>query len=1102
MNKREKKISFLFVIIAITIINLNLQNIVQNNEGGDNFYRSNSSPILLDDTILAWYTTWGGDQADSAFSMDIDKENNIYLAGYTKSFGAGDEDLSLLKFNSSGELQWNVTWGDTNRDNGGYIAVDSQGYGYLVGFKNQGVNNNDMWLIKYNSSGQIEWNKQIWPATASFFYIPEDIAVDSDDYIYITGYRYNISMDMTDLILLKYNSLGDLIWDRIWGANNTKNEVGRGIAFDTSDNIYLVSQNSSNYVAFRRNIILLKYNNSGGYQWSKVWNKDYINIGWDITLDSCNNIYITGIRDLTGSGNKDLLLLKYNNTGDFQWNRTWDGSDTDYGKSIVCDSMDNIFITGYTNLLGVDNDILIAKYDSQGNKLWIKVWGPGVNDSGFTIAINSCGNIFIGGIHRATDNNDQILLKLRNLGTFNLTSDADKPDPNGRFNLTWSTSDYADNYSVYMHNSFIYEINGSVTLLDIGITDLNYSISGLTNGIYYYKIVAFNDIGNRNSNCIFVDVKIAPQITFQPTLEYLNTTEPMETDLSLEINCTVTNSTALQWVYLSENSTGIFTNRSMNLGINNEWTYVVDLSTLQRGDKLCFLFYANDSYYMRKNDNNNLNFSLFIGDVYPPSSNVQFNISHIPNFVSKSTLFNIITYDVGERPSGILNFSYKIDLGAWKEYNNPFNLSNLDEGMHTIYYNATDNIGNVEDTNQITVYLDLNNITSFLNFTYYEDSGIKYISNFIEFSIDWNDEMGSGLQILCYKIDSGSYIAFNISFTLTGYSEGLHNISIYSVDNVGNIEPEKVIEIYLDTTPPELNPLSYDLLHSPNYIFDATILSFGGSENYGSLIKNFYWRIDNDNWNIGTNFSLYGFEFGEHTIHYGVIDNVGNSRNGTTVLYLVTPNSDVDTDGLTYSEELVYNTDPFNDDTDGDKLSDGEEVNRYRTNPLSRDTDGDGYSDYDEIFIFMTDPNSCLSSPSAIIITIPIIIVLINFGIWRLKTRNRRKIKKEIIEQVCSTYTKALDNKSIDKTLYRAGSRLNFEKIIKKHEIEGCYILDGSLFITNVGIREFSEILRKVINNICNKELSSQEDSRLIKIGARELLEFQDILYFIILNFR
>ena len=428
-----------------------------------------------------------------------------------------------------------------------------------------------MWLIKYNSSGQIEWNKQIWPATASFYYIAGDIAVDSDDNIYITGHRYNISGDMNDLILFKYDSSGDLIWDRIWGANNTMNEVGRAIAFDSSNNIYLVSQNSSNYVAFRSNIILLKYNNSGGYQWSKVWDKDYINIGWDITLDSFNNIYITGIRDLTGSGNKDLLLLKYNNTGDFQWNRTWDGSDVDYGRSIVCDSMHNIFITGYTRLLGNETDILIAKYDCHGNNLWIKVKDVGDSDIGLSISINSLGNIFIGGyLYNTWDNADFILLKLRNLGKFNLTSDADDPDPDGRFNLSWNASEYANNYSIYSHSSFISEINGSVTRLDTGIKDLNYSISVLPNGIYYYKVVAFNEVGNQSSDCIYIDVKIAPQIIFQPTLEYLNTTEPMETDLSLEINCSITNTTALQWVYLCENSTGIFVNRSMNLGINNE----------------------------------------------------------------------------------------------------------------------------------------------------------------------------------------------------------------------------------------------------------------------------------------------------------------------------------------------------------------------------------------------------------------------------------------------------------------------------------------------------------------------------------------------------
>lgn len=66
---------------------------------------------------------------------------------------------------------------------------------------------------------------------------------------------------------------------------------------------------------------------------------------------------------------------------------------------------------------------------------------------------------------------------------------------------------------------------------------------------------------------------------------------------------------------------------------------------------------------------------------------------------------------------------------------------------------------------------------------------------------------------------------------------------------------------------------------------------------------------------------------------------------------------DSDGDGLTDWEEIhVYGTDPFNPDTDGDGLWDGDEVRKYRTNPLNPDTDGDGLTDWEEIYVYGTDP--------------------------------------------------------------------------------------------------------------------------------------------------
>ena len=75
-------------------------------------------------------------------------------------------------------------------------------------------------------------------------------------------------------------------------------------------------------------------------------------------------------------------------------------------------------------------------------------------------------------------------------------------------------------------------------------------------------------------------------------------------------------------------------------------------------------------------------------------------------------------------------------------------------------------------------------------------------------------------------------------------------------------------------------------------------------------------------------------------------------------IYGTDPNNpDTDGDGLTDGDEVhKYHTNPRLADTDGDGLTDGEEVLKYHTDPLNKDTDGDGISDYDEIHKYHTDP--------------------------------------------------------------------------------------------------------------------------------------------------
>ena len=73
---------------------------------------------------------------------------------------------------------------------------------------------------------------------------------------------------------------------------------------------------------------------------------------------------------------------------------------------------------------------------------------------------------------------------------------------------------------------------------------------------------------------------------------------------------------------------------------------------------------------------------------------------------------------------------------------------------------------------------------------------------------------------------------------------------------------------------------------------------------------------------------------------------------------------DDDNDGLTDVEEAALGTNPFLQDTDGDGLLDGEEVNIYFTNPLLKDSDKDGYNDNVEVAAG-SDPNSATSIPGS-----------------------------------------------------------------------------------------------------------------------------------------
>ncbi|MFX1388043.1 MAG: SBBP repeat-containing protein, partial [Promethearchaeota archaeon] len=338
-------------------------------------------------------TTWGGSNHDFGCDIALDGSGNIYITGYTKSFGAGNYDAFIAKYDSSGKSLLNITWGTDKGDSGTKIALDSSGNIYMVGETNSfGAGGSDAFIAKYDSSGKsllnITWGGRNSDFGKSFF-------LDDSGNIYITGDTNSFGAGNYDAFIAKYDSSGKSLLNITWGGSNS--DYGTGIALDVAGNIYITGRTTSFGVG-DENAFIAKYDSSGNSLLNITYGGSNIDRGLDIALDDTENIYITGESNSFGVGNFDAFISKYDTSGKSLLNITWGGTGYDFGKSFFLDDSGNIYITGYTTSFGAGNyDAFIAKFDSSGKSLLNITWGGSNSDYGTGIVLDDAGNIYITG---------------------------------------------------------------------------------------------------------------------------------------------------------------------------------------------------------------------------------------------------------------------------------------------------------------------------------------------------------------------------------------------------------------------------------------------------------------------------------------------------------------------------------------------------------------------------------------------------------------------------------------------------------------------------------------------------------------------------------
>ena len=366
---------------------------------------------------------------------------NPLVAGADSLRTSSGQDGFIAKYNSSGQLQKVIKFGNSSTDAANKIYVDSSNNVYVLAnifgtvyFDNGTAfayalagGSGSMAFVKYNNNLQFQVGKAIKPTGGATGDIPSDIKVSGTN-IYITGRLANAnvnfntvvlsSLGSTDIFVAKYNSTFVCQWAYNFGG--ASGDGGNAIDLDNPGNIYLTGffrgQNinmnplgnnllSESGGSNTGDVFVAKYSSTMAYQWGLNFGGGLFDQGNSLIVNkSTSDVYVAGATAsdvlsvyfdplstttgvYKGAGLNDIFVASYTTAGAYRWSKGIGGTQDDIASQIVFDASNDVIMTGYFQGSGISFGNSVSLTSLGGKDVFVSVMTPaGVTSSGFNVA--------------------------------------------------------------------------------------------------------------------------------------------------------------------------------------------------------------------------------------------------------------------------------------------------------------------------------------------------------------------------------------------------------------------------------------------------------------------------------------------------------------------------------------------------------------------------------------------------------------------------------------------------------------------------------------------------------------------------------------------
>ncbi len=320
---------------------------------------------------VQWYKIFGGGKDDWGNSVKQTQDGGYIICGSTSSYGAGNQDIWLVKTDAYGNKLWDKTFGG-EKDEGGFSVQQTTDGGYIVcGATNSyGAGGADVWLVKTDASGNKLWDRTFCGAETDIAY---SVQQTTDGGYILCGVTKSQTAVDKEMWLINTDADGNKLWDKTFGGKGSA--TGTSVQ-QTADGGYIACGSTKSIAGDDQEVLITKTDASGNKEWDNIIGGDeheqYMGRSVQQTTDGGYIVY-------GSTGNMEVLLIRIDSKGNNLWDKKY-GEQPDIvdeaGNSVQQTTDGGYIVCGAAPSFKFRSEVVwLMKTDVNGNREWSKTFG-------------------------------------------------------------------------------------------------------------------------------------------------------------------------------------------------------------------------------------------------------------------------------------------------------------------------------------------------------------------------------------------------------------------------------------------------------------------------------------------------------------------------------------------------------------------------------------------------------------------------------------------------------------------------------------------------------------------------------------------------------